>query len=182
VRLVEVSNKRLGFEIPNLDRSISGSAEPVSGWREDKGVDDITSFKRVQVLSFVEVPQSNGTVLATRSAEGSIRRNGNSVDVSSVAREVGLELASLKVPYLDVLIPSSRDDSWVLSVWRESYTADPFSVSLIFDGVLAFSKSVPKLDGLISRARDDLSVVSREGNGQDILSVSNKASGGSTKV
>jgi len=182
VVLSKISNEGLALEIPDLDRRVGGSAEPVSGWGEDKGVDDITSLKRVQVLSFVEVPQSDSTVLATRSAKRSIRRDGDSVDVSSVSSKVGLELAGLEVPYLDVLVPASRYDGWVLSVWREADAANPFSVSLIFNGVLALSKSVPELNSFVSRSRNDLSVVSREGNAQHILSVSDKTSGGSAKV
>jgi hypothetical protein len=182
VVLSKISNEGLALEIPDLDRRVGGSAEPVSSWGEDKGVDDITSLKRVQVLSFVEVPQSDSTVLATRSAKRTVRRDGNGIDVSRVSSKVGLKLAGLEIPYLDVLVPASRYNGWVLSVWRETDAANPFSVSLIFDGVLALSKSVPELDGSVSRSRDDLSVVSREGNTQNILGVSNKTSGGSTKV
>jgi len=69
------------------------------------------------VLSFVEVPESDSTVLATRSTERTIRGDGSGVDVSSVSSKVSLELAGLEVPHLDVLIPASRDDGWVLSVW-----------------------------------------------------------------
>lgn len=46
------------------------------------------------------------------------------------------------------------------------------------DGVLANSKSVPQLDGLVAGARHNLTVVSREGHAQNILGVSNKLAGG----
>lgn len=37
------------------------------------------------------------------------------------------------------------------------------------DGVLALGKGVPQLDGLVSAAGHDLTVVSREGNTQNVL-------------
>ena len=82
--------------------------------------------------------------------------------------------------YLDESVPSSRDDNWVGGVRRETHTADPFAVSFFCDGELAVTKSVPELDCLISAATDYLSVVGGEGNGQNIVGVANKASGGGT--
>jgi len=55
-------------------------------------------------------------------------------------------------------------------------------VSLILNGVLALSKSVPQLDGLVSRSRDDLSVIGREGNRENVLGVSNESSSGGSRV
>jgi len=75
---------------------------------------------------------------------------------------------------------STRDDNGALR--RESNAADPFGVSLIFDGVLALSKSIPKLDGSVSRSRNDLSVISGESNAQNVLGVSNKSSSGGSGV
>ena len=49
------------------------------------------------------------------------------------------------------------------------------------NGVLADSESVPEFDGVVSRARDYLSVVGREGYTHDILCVAhNPPSGGTT--
>lgn len=48
------------------------------------------------------------------------------------------------------------------------------------DGVLADSKSVPQLDGLVPGARHDLAVISRESHAQNILCVSNEPAGGET--
>jgi hypothetical protein len=53
-------------------------------------------------------------------------------------------------------------------------------VSLLGDGELAVSEGVPELDGAVARTGDDLSVVGREGNGENIVGVSDKASGGGT--
>jgi len=97
-----------------------------------------------------------------------------------VADEVGSELAVGEVPDFDHSIPSSGDDDGVLR--GESDAADPFGVSLILDGVLAFTEGVPQLDGLVSRSRDDLSVISGESNAQNVLGVSDESSGGGTSV
>lgn len=132
------------------------------------------------MLSFVEIPQHGGSVSSSRCAQRSIRGDGNSVDVSSVSNEVGSQLARGQVPDLDDFVESSRNNNWVL--WRESDAADPFSVSLFFESVFAFSKSVPQLDGLVTRSRDDLSVVSGEGNRENVLGVSNKSSGGGSSI
>jgi hypothetical protein len=53
-------------------------------------------------------------------------------------------------------------------------------MSLLGDGELAVSESVPQLDGPIAGARDDLSVVGREGNGEDVVGVSNESASGGT--
>lgn len=44
----------------------------------------------------------------------------------------------------------------------------------IIDGEFAFTKGVPEADGSISGARDDLSVVSGEGNRGDVFGVTNE--------
>jgi hypothetical protein len=53
-------------------------------------------------------------------------------------------------------------------------------VSLLSDGELAVAESVPELDGSIARSRDNLSVIGREGDGENIVRVPNKSSGCST--
>lgn len=100
-----------------------------------------------------------------------------------MSSEVGLELAVSKIPDLDDFVPASRNNDGVGLVGRESDAADPFTVrGVVIDGVFALSQSVPELDGLVSRSRDDLSVVCREGNTQNVLGVSNESSGGGSKV
>jgi hypothetical protein len=182
VVLVELSDDILGDEIPDLNTLLGGSDEPVSVGREGKSVDDISSIKGVEVLSLVEVPEHGSSVLSSGSAEGTIRGDGDGVDVVSVTGEVGAELAVGQVPDLDLLVPASRDDQGVLSVGGEAYAADPFGVTLILDGVLALAKSVPKADGLVARARNDLSVVSGESNAENILGVTNESLGGGSSV
>ena len=53
-------------------------------------------------------------------------------------------------------------------------------MTLLGDGELAVSQSVPQLDGAIAGSGDNLSVIGREGNGENIVGVSNKSAGGST--
>lgn len=55
-------------------------------------------------------------------------------------------------------------------------------MTTLSDVELALSKSVPQLDGLVARTRDDLSVVSRERDREDIVGVADEATGGSTSV
>lgn len=45
---------------------------------------------------------------------------------------------------------------------------------IYLDGVFADTKSVPELDGPVTRSRHNLAVVSREGHTQNVLGVSNK--------
>ena len=53
-------------------------------------------------------------------------------------------------------------------------------MSLLSDGELAVTKSVPELDSTIAGSRNDLSVIGGEGNGEDVVGVSNKSAGGGT--
>lgn len=53
-------------------------------------------------------------------------------------------------------------------------------MSLVGDGELAVSESVPQLDSTVTRSGDNLAVVSREGNGEDIVGVANEGAGGNT--
>jgi len=55
-------------------------------------------------------------------------------------------------------------------------------VTSVFDGVLALTEGVPQLDGLISGTRDDLSVVGRESDREDVLGVSDETAGGGAVV
>ena len=53
-------------------------------------------------------------------------------------------------------------------------------MTLLGDSELAVSQGVPQLDGAIARSGDNLSVIGREGNGENIVGVSNKSAGGGT--
>jgi len=179
---VEFSNDSLGFQIPNLDSVLGSSAEPISGRRKDERIDDISSFEGVEGVALVQIPETSSSILASRSAESSVGRDSHSVDKTRVANQIVSELAVGKIPDFDEFVPTSRDDHGVGSIRRESNTADPFSVAVLVDGVFAFSEGIPELDGFVSRTRDDLSVISRESNAQDVLRVANESSSGGSKI
>ena len=78
---------------------------------------------------------------------------------------------------LDKLVPASGDDDGVLGVRAEADARSPLGVALVGDGVLAVTEGVPELDRPVARARDDLPVVSREADGEDIGGVADEAAG-----
>lgn len=82
--------------------------------------------------------------------------------------------------HLDELVPTSGDNDGVLGVGGEPDAGDPLGVALVGDGVLAVTKGVPQLDGAVARTGDDLAVVGREGDGQDVVGVADEAAGGDT--
>jgi len=146
----ELVNNGLGLEIPDLDARVGGSAQPVAVGGEGKSVDDIAGLKRVEVLGVVQVPKHDNAVLATRGAKRTVRRNGDSVDVTSVANVVSSKLALGEFPNLDDLVPSTRNNDGVGRVRREADARDPLGVTTFSDVVLALSKSVPQLDGSVT--------------------------------
>jgi len=134
------------------------------------------------MLSFIQIPEHCDPILSARSAKSSIGRHSDGVDVSSVTNEVGNQFTILEVPDLDQFIPTSRDNqrlgrealNRVGDVWSKSNTADPLCMAVLLDGVLALSQSIPKFDGFVARARDNLAIVGGESNAQDILLVTDK--------
>jgi hypothetical protein len=84
------------------------------------------------------------------------------------------------IAYLYELVPTRADNDWVLWVGAESDAGNPIGVSLLSDGELAVTKSVPQLDCSVAGSGDNLSVVGRERDGEDVVVVSNKSAGGST--
>ncbi|DAZ95999.1 TPA: hypothetical protein N0F65_009300, partial [Lagenidium giganteum] len=179
---LEVVHDDLGLEVPDLDARGGGSAQPVAVWREHQGVDDVAGDEGVETLAFVEVPEHGSAVLAARSADRAIWRHGDRVEVTLVAEQVGAELTVGQVPDLDDLVPTSRHNQWVGGRWREAHARDPLGVAFLRDRVLALAEGVPELDGLVTRARHDLTVVGAEGDRQHILGVSDEAAGGDAGV
>merc|ERR1712023_504995 len=183
---LELIHDALALEVPDADAIVGGSAQPVAVGGEAQGVDDVTllATKRVQALALVEVPEHGNTVLAARGAQGTIRGHGDSVDVARVTDEVGAELAVGQLPNLDEFVPATGHDQRVLRVGGEGHAGHPLGVTLALglDGVLALAQGVPQLDGLVAGARHDLTVVSAEGDREDILVVADEAAGGETSV
>jgi hypothetical protein len=175
----------LALQIPNLDGIICGSAEPVTIRRKDEAVDNVSSIETVQALAFIEIPEHGCSVLSTRGTERAIRGDTNSVEVARVSNKIVAKFAVGERKDLDKTIPSARDNERNALGRREANTRDPFSVSLAFsrsNGILAFSESVPELDGLVARARDNLTVVHGEGNTENVLLVSNETTGSLSRI
>jgi len=76
--------------------------------------------------------------------------------------------------YLYELVPTSRNDDRILWIWRESHARNPIGVTLLGDGEFAVAEGVPQLDCSVARTRDDLTVVSREGDGENIGGVADE--------
>jgi len=77
--------------------------------------------------------------------------------------------------YLDHLVPTGRNNDGVLRVGGEADAGHPLGVALVGDGVLAVTERVPELDCSVTRTGDDLSVVGREGDGEDVIGVSDES-------
>jgi hypothetical protein len=63
-------------------------------------MDLVTGVEGIKVLGLIEIPEHGGSVLSTRCTERSIRRDSNSVDVSSVADMISLKSAGGELPDL----------------------------------------------------------------------------------
>ena len=175
---LEFADDVLGLEVPNGDALGGGSAEPVLIWREAERVDDrALCLERVESLSLVQVPEHGRAVLAARGAEGAVWGDGDSVEVTSVASKRGHCLEVRERVNLHDLVPACRDNDGVLHVGGEPHARDPVRVG-VFNGHLALADGVPKLDGAIAGARDDLTVVWREGHRESVLLVADELASG----
>jgi len=171
-----LADAALLLKIEDLDTLLSSSAKPVLVGVEDELINFASSIKRVHHLALLKVPDEDGALLASSSAEGTLRRNTNSVKVASGTSEVALQSEVLtKAPNLDKTIPAARNSNRSGRVGRESNIRNPLGVTVLLKSELAFTKSVPELDKTITTARHDLTVISREGNSKNILGVANKA-------
>lgn len=178
----DILNENLVLEVPNLDGRSGSSAKPVAVGAEDKSVDLLLSIKSAKPRVVAEIPKHGLTVLATRGAEGTIGGNGDGVDVTRVADEVALELAVGEIPNLDLVVPSRGDNDRLLSVGGEADARDPLGVALLLDDELALGKDVPKADRFIARSGDNLTVISRESNRENVLLVTDEAASALTRA
>merc|ERR1712195_121100 len=159
---LEVANFHLALEIPDLDAVSRRRAQPVAIRGEAQGVDDVTRWQSVQTLALAQVPEHGCAVLPARGAEGTVRGDGDPVQVAGVASEVCAQLAVGEIPDLDKVVPAARDDHGVGWRRREAHARHPLGVSIFLDGVLAFPEGVPKLNSLVAGSRHNLAVISRE--------------------
>lgn len=110
VRLEVRDDELLGLKIPDLDRRGSGGAQPVADRGEAQRMDDVAGLESGEVTTFIEIPEHGLAVLATGSAERTIRGDGDGVDVAGVADQVVAETAVSQRPDLDQLVPTTRND------------------------------------------------------------------------
>jgi len=165
------------FQIPDLDRSAGGGAEPVSVGREGEGVDGVAAVEGVEVFSLVEIPQHRLAVFAARRAQRTVRRHRHRVQVARVADVVRLQLAVGQIPHLDQLVPAGRHDDGIGVGGGETDARDPFRVTVLLNGVLADTEGVPQLDGAVTRTGHDLSVVGGKRDAENVLSVTDESPG-----
>ena len=103
------------------------------------------------MLALIEIPKHGSSILTPTGTERTIRRQCHCVEITSVTNVVGLQLAVGQVPHLDVLVPPSRHDDWVLVVGGEPDAGDPVLVTILLDCVLALGKGVPQLENIIKK-------------------------------
>jgi len=174
----EFSDADLLLKIEDLDAVLGGSAEPVLVGVEDELIHLGSSLEPVGALALLEVPDEDGALLASSSAEGALGGNTDGVEVASGTGEVELQLELLtKAPDLDKLIPAARNSDGGGRVGGEGNIRSPLGVALILKGELALTEGVPELDETVTTAGHDLTVISRESNSKNILAVADEAAG-----
>lgn len=93
-------------------------------------------------------------------------------------RNLGRLCDNEELTYLHELIPAAGHDNGVLGVGAEADARNPLGVALVGDGELAVTEGVPQLDGAVTGAGDNLSVVGGERDGEDIVGVADETSRG----
>lgn len=78
------------------------------------------------------------------------------------------------VPDLDALVPRCSDDDGGLLSMVELDAGDGISVLVLVNGVLALTLGVPNLNLLVKTASHELSIISRDGDREDILLVTDE--------
>lgn len=167
----------LGFEIPDFDAGAGGGAKPITVGREGQRVDRIGVIQRVQMFAVIQIPKHGLGVLAAGSAQRTVRRHRDGVQIAGVTDVVGLQLAVSQVPYLDVFVPAARDDDGVLVVGGETDAAHPITVTFFLDGVFTLGQGIPQFDGLVPGSGNDLTVIGRKSDAHYILGVVFEAAG-----
>lgn len=82
---IQDENARTATTYPNLNGRSVGDAQPVTVWREAQSVDDVVVVQSVQVLAVIQVPEKGLVVLASGGAEGAVGRDGDGIQVATVA-------------------------------------------------------------------------------------------------
>lgn len=164
----------LVWEVINLDTFLGTNNEPVDLGGEENDVNWGFSVDFFKMSSLNEVPDVDLTVSTTGGDEVGVWCEIKGVDLSLVSYEGVHEGHDGVIPNLDGLIPRGGDNDWLLDIVEVSNAGNPVGMWVLVNGELADSVDVPNLDGFIDGSRGDLSVVWGEGNGEDILGVTDK--------
>lgn len=177
---LEVNNEFFAWQVPDLNSGFSTQYEPVFLGSEENAVDGWVDFSLSEVLSFNQVPDDCETVFATRGEIRGLWSHIERVNLGLVSNEGVLKAHGLVIPDLDSLVPRGGDNNWVLGILVELNAWNPVSVSVLLNGELALSNSVPDLQVLVSSTASDLSVIGWEGDSENVSAVTNESSAGNS--
>lgn len=164
----------LGGEVENLDSIFASNDDPVEFLGEDDTVHGGIVLVTGEVLAFNQVPDHDLTVMRSGSEVGEVVDHVDGVDLGLVSDEGVHELHVGVVPNLDGLIPRGGDAQSGLVGVVEPNAGDGVGVAVLVNGVLALGLDVPDLDLVVATSGKDLSVISGQGDGEDVLGVSNE--------
>ena len=163
-----------GREVKNLDASLGTDNEPVELLGEEDDVHGGLAVGGGKELSVNEIPDHDGTVTGAGGEVGGVLDHIDGVDLSLVAGEGVHEGHVEVVPDLDALIPGGGDNDGVLLSVVELDAGNGIGVLVLVDGVSAVTLGVPHLDLVVETTGHELSIVSGDGDGEDILVVANE--------
>lgn len=168
----------LVWEVIDSDTLLGTNNEPVDLGGEEDNVNWGLSIDFLKMSSLNEVPDVDLTVSTTGGDEVGVWCEVKGVDLGLVSNEGVHEGHDGVIPNLDGLIPRGRDDDWGLDIVEVSNAGDPVGMWVLVNGELADTVDVPDLDGLVNGSRGNLSVVWGEGNGEDVLGVTDEGLSG----
>jgi len=176
---LDLSLDSLVLEVKDLDALDGGGSDEELLGVEDDAVDSLASLDGKELLALLEVPEDDLAVLASRGTHGAVRRDGDGVDVGSVTSKVELEGEGVETPDLHKTVPASSDTDGLSSIsGSKGNSADPLRVAALAEDVLLLTDGVPETGSAVAGAREDLTVVVREGNREDVLLVTDETAGG----
>jgi len=167
-------------EVKNLDAGLGGNDQPVESLGEENSVDGGVALVLSEPLALNDVPDHDLTVTGSGGEEGGVLNDIEGSDLSLVTGEGVKEGHVEVIPDLDCLIPRSGDTECGLAGVVETDHRDGILMLILVDGELALGTGVPDLDLSVEGASDDLSVISGEGNGENVSLVTNELGDGAS--
>jgi len=172
--LSDVLEELGGGEVEDLDTLLSSDDEPVELLGEEDAVNGRLTVRLGEVLALNEIPDDDGSITGAGGEVGGSVNHIKSVDLSLVSGESVHEVHVQVIPNLDGLIPRGGNADSGLGSVVELDAGDGISMDVLVNGMLALGSSVPDLDLVVESTSDDLSVIVGDGNGKNILGVTNK--------